>query len=106
MKDWHEFVDFLSEEELGILMELVYQVYEDGNLYEWFCNIVDVDPDHYRKVFEEVVAFSSEEGTEGQDHESYTDTQDHESYVPGSGEYNDAMFGSGEEQDGFIQEDL
>lgn len=34
-----------------LVMELVYQIYEDGNLFEWFCDVSDVDPEAARPTF-------------------------------------------------------
>lgn len=34
-----------------LIMELVYRIYEDGNLFEWFCDISDIDPEEARPTF-------------------------------------------------------
>lgn len=44
-----------------ILYELAAQVYKDGNLYEWFCNIIDEDTDTNREFFENVVKYMKNE---------------------------------------------
>lgn len=53
----HQFIGEFKEDELVILLELVYQTYEDGNLYEWFCDIADLDSEAYRSTFEKVTTY-------------------------------------------------
>jgi hypothetical protein len=50
-----EFVNALTDEELTILLELAFQVYQDGNDYEWFKNIIDLSDEVVDPIFEKVV---------------------------------------------------
>jgi hypothetical protein len=45
-----------------ILYELAAQVYLDGNLYEWFCNIIDEDTDTNREFFQSIVRYMKSNG--------------------------------------------
>jgi hypothetical protein len=53
--DVREFVNSLADDELMILLELAFQVYQDGNDYEWFKNIIDLSDEVVDPIFEKVV---------------------------------------------------
>jgi hypothetical protein len=51
------FIRTLRDSERLLILEAVRTMYLNGNNYEEFCNIVDIDPEDCRDTFEKVVLY-------------------------------------------------
>jgi hypothetical protein len=47
----HEYAASLSHDDLLLVLEAAFQVYRDGNIYEWFMNTVDLTNEVADPVF-------------------------------------------------------
>jgi hypothetical protein len=50
-----DFLEILTEAEALVVLEVVTQVYKDGNLFEWFRNIIDDQSEGLESLFLRIV---------------------------------------------------
>lgn len=60
-RTYHKFLGLLTPDQALIVFEAAYWVFQDGNLYESFCNDADIGTDVYRETFEKLTDFMNEE---------------------------------------------
>jgi hypothetical protein len=51
----------LTEEEALLILEAAFQLYEDGNLFEWFSNTIQADLDYLRPAFEKAKTYINQD---------------------------------------------